>query len=62
MDWEFLDHVLTRVIRVAGLLGVCWEAFYEHVDRPYLLYMFACMMGIARLGDITRFFKNGERE
>ncbi len=48
MQWDMLDHALTRVIRIGGLLGVSWEALAEHVDRPYLLFLFACMMGVAK--------------
>jgi hypothetical protein len=57
MGWDFLDEAFSRVIRVAGLAGVVWEALVEHVDRPYLLFMFACMMGLAKWSGISSMFE-----
>jgi len=48
-----IDEFIARTVRVGGLAGVCWEAIFEHVDRPYLLFLFACMMGLARWGDLA---------
>jgi hypothetical protein len=38
------------MIRIVGLGGVCWETIIWHVDRPYLLFLFAGMMGISKWG------------
>ena len=54
-----LDAIVVRVIRIAGLGGVIWETLGEHVDRPYLLFLFACMMGLARWDNITSMISPG---
>jgi len=48
MNWSMVDGGISRIIRISGLGGVCWETFVAHIDRPYLLFLFACMMGISR--------------
>jgi hypothetical protein len=53
MNWSVFDGVFSRVIRISGLIGVAWEAAFEHIDRPYLLFMFACMMGISKWDSLT---------
>jgi hypothetical protein len=53
MRWDILDDLITRSIRVGGLVGVSWEAIGEHADRPYLLFLFACMMGVAKWDGIA---------
>lgn len=49
----------------AGLIGVAWETFAEHVDRPWLLGVFAAMLGLDVLSDslvIRPRNKNGDGE
>jgi hypothetical protein len=51
--WIFFDDVTSRLIRIGGLIGVGWETLAAHIDRPYLLFLFACMMGISRWDAIS---------
>jgi hypothetical protein len=48
MTWGNFDDAISRLIRLSGLGGVCLETIVYHIDRPYLLFLFACMMGIAK--------------
>ena len=50
MKWSMLDAIIVRVIRVAGLGGVLWETFGEHVDRPYLLFPLRFDDGARKMG------------
>lgn len=60
MNWLMIDELFTRTVRVGGLAGVCWEALVEHVDRPYLLFLFACMMGLARWDSLAELVTRGK--
>jgi hypothetical protein len=63
MNWRAVDELFTRTVRVSGLAGVCWETIVEHVDRPYLLFLFACMLGLARWDSIADMVvKNRDKE
>lgn len=58
MKWH-----LTRdlVLFVAGLAGIAYETVVENADRPYLLVLFAAMVGLPAFlyRDETR---NGKRK
>jgi hypothetical protein len=53
------DTVMRRAIQITGIGGVIWETCKEHVDRPYLFFLYACMMGLSHWDDIASLMNLG---
>lgn len=43
---RFGKRTRDNVIFFGGLLGLGWETVVEHADRPFLLAVFAGMLGL----------------
>ena len=50
------------IVFLAGLGGVIYETVVEHVDRPWLLAVFASMLGLNALSDTIISVSGGRRK